>query len=150
MELPLAPRCPENFSHQPQVRCDPSSGKRDTGMPPSVAPRTLSIEVRGATKKRPSHRVQRRFSNECCAKNTQFLSPPGAATARSPILCIFKQIQFVMCSRRSLRRVQKVTTRREPRTTFAQNEGLSPRFSVAGSPSSLFPRQPRTSPESFD
>ena len=50
-------------------------------MPPSVAASTLADKALGATKKRPSHRLQRCFSAGCCVKNTQQkparAPPPG-------------------------------------------------------------------------
>ena len=47
------------------------TGKRDMGMPPSVACIKLPIASPGATKKGPSHRPMERFSSDCCAKITK-------------------------------------------------------------------------------
>ena len=58
-------------------------GKRDTGMPPSVAGVRLAIGPPQAIKKRPSHRPAERFSTDCCVKNTQFRHARVAAWRRS-------------------------------------------------------------------
>jgi hypothetical protein len=88
MELPLAPRSPAAVSHRLDdpthkrnwilgiSRCDPASGQRDMGMPPSVAGARLAIAPLQAMKKRPSHRPLAPFPTDCCAKNTQFGRTP--------------------------------------------------------------------------
>lgn len=88
MELPLAPRSPAAVSHRLDdpthkrnwilgiSRCDPTSGQRDMGMPPSVAGARLAIAPLQAMKKRPSHRPLAPFPTDCCAKNTQFGRTP--------------------------------------------------------------------------
>ena len=83
-------------------------GKRDTGMPPSVAPQTLSNEVAGAMNKRPSHRPRGRFSNECCAKNTQIArrrsDPYGSGRPDPAIADIFIHFQLVTINSHNRRR----------------------------------------------
>ena len=79
MELPLAPRHPENpaFCNRPDTRhwafrsMQSEAGQRNRGMPPSVALPTLMDEPSQAMKKGPSHRPCGRFSRDCCVKNTQ-------------------------------------------------------------------------------
>ena len=83
-------------------------GKRDTGMPPSVAPQTLSNEVCGAMKKRHSHRSRGRFSNECCAKNTHTARPRpdpyGSGRPDPAIADIFIHFQLVTINSHDRRR----------------------------------------------
>src|SRR3569833_231352 len=78
-----------------------------TGDAPSVAGRTLAIEPLGATTKRPAHRLWRRFSRECCVKNTHI----PAALNHLLTTIILPPIVFL-----SIKQNKRLTSGRRPRS----------------------------------
>jgi hypothetical protein len=107
LELPRAPRLPSPSRTAPQPLTqnktqglvslyDPTPGKRDMGMPPSVAALKLPISLGGAMKKHPSHRRMERFSSQCCGKNTNLPSVcPQYDQALGGLATIAKYIFYI-------------------------------------------------------
>ena len=102
----MLPAARRNFSHRAinptrtikpglATRCDPSPRKARHGDAPSVAPQTISDEAQGAMKKSHSHSSRRRFSNNCCVKNTQILQALTRATAKPEFSIIFNMLHEI-------------------------------------------------------